>query len=406
MLLGIVLGGGLVLARIQAGLDAETAAMFQGAAKVMIFGVVPLIQVGLLMGLLHDDSVVALDVFWLTRPISGVELLAAKALGWMMIGIVPVAVSVPFWLTHDFGWAQIGAAAQQALRAHFLIAVVALPFAMMSVSGSKFVMSLIVAGGGILLFSLVLQLGTTPGEEGVPRALIQTRAWLACWIWIATALTVAANQFLRRRTRTSRALLAVAVVGVLFIVACWPWTLGAFRDGSATSTSAVRPNGVESIDRAEIRTDSKPSGDRIGIPLRDGAVVSRRGVTLYIQTAFLDWTGKLDVSFGEATPTPFERFSELMPGAMEPPNHASQYFIRHRITGAMFRVNPTELPNRFNAAAERFCRLSFSTRPAAELAGRPAVDVAEWMEDAELIRFADDAHEPEKRVTGRRISPR
>ena len=209
LLWGIVLAGAHVLVGVQARLDAETHGIFLALAKVIILGVVPLIQVGLLMSLVHDDSVVAVDVFWLTRPISGRELLMAKIMGWLAIGILPVAVSIPLWVAHDLDWVQLGVATQQTLRTHLLIGIGALPFAMMSGSSSKFVMSLIVGGGGMLLFSLLLRLGGESDEAPTPALLIQSRAWVVSWIWIGTSVAVAINQYLRRRTRVSVALLTV-----------------------------------------------------------------------------------------------------------------------------------------------------------------------------------------------------
>ena len=78
----VVLSGGLVFTAIQSRLDGVTYLLFCAATRVLIYGLTPLTAIGLMMGMLHDDSVADVDAFWITRPISGGELLVAKSLAW------------------------------------------------------------------------------------------------------------------------------------------------------------------------------------------------------------------------------------------------------------------------------------------------------------------------------------
>src|ERR1051326_8319440 len=151
VLWAVVLLGGASMVAIQAGLDANYYLAFYVVATVVLSGFSPLITVGLVMGLLHDDSVAEIDAFWITRPISSGELLQAKALVLALFGFIPVIVALPFWIHYDYGWTQIAGATLHTLRSYCVIVVVALPLAAISANGSKFVLNVIIIAGGLLL---------------------------------------------------------------------------------------------------------------------------------------------------------------------------------------------------------------------------------------------------------------
>ena len=62
--------------------------------------------------MVFEDSLAGTDAFWVTRPISGARLLAAKTLGAALLFVLlPVAINVPWWLSCGFGAVQIAHAA-------------------------------------------------------------------------------------------------------------------------------------------------------------------------------------------------------------------------------------------------------------------------------------------------------
>lgn len=77
--------------------------------------------------LLQDDAVIGTQQFWLTRPISRGRLLTAKLLGvFVVLALIPIAVSLPWWWWHGFGVVQM---AEPALEIVLLAMLVAIPAA-------------------------------------------------------------------------------------------------------------------------------------------------------------------------------------------------------------------------------------------------------------------------------------
>jgi hypothetical protein len=393
LLWGVVLGGGLLFVTIQARLDAETYLPFYVAANVVISGVAPLIAFGLVMGLVHDDPVAEIDAFWMTRPISGGELLMAKAVAWLLLGLVPVAVTLPFWLIRDYGWDQVALATAQTMRTHFVIAALALPFAVISANGSRFVMNVMAGAGGLLLLALLLRLGRAP-EKPIEPGLILSRATLIVWLWMGTALAMTLVQFLRRRTSISLALLATGAAAGFIVAKEWPWTFESRLGGPGENHPAVQP---------EFRPGSQPITLRIDgrlrrlvvvaeAPLRQGEVASRAGTTFYIQTVLFYPTGELRVSFSEARPNPSEAFRDLLPGAPVRTGPPAFYFIMNRSDDRAFSVKPTRFADDLIAATLCFSHLSVSAWPATSWLGSPPPNLVAWLKGALLAKaVVDDA---------------
>jgi hypothetical protein len=388
----VVLIGGLALATIQAGLDADTYLPFHIAAQVVMSGFGPLITFGLVMGLLHDDPVADVDAFWITRPISGESLLAAKAIAWILLGLLPVVVMLPFWLSHDFGWQLIASAAQQSLGTHFLIAIVALPFAVVSANGSKFVMHVILGAAGLGLLTLLTRLGNASGERASASELTQSKAWIIALLWFVAVLIVTLNQFLRRRSRQSWMALAVAVAIGFAVAKAWPWKLGfVVREPAASSSQPDRPHGLARI-RLNLEGETKPLVVVAEVPLREGERKSHGGSTLYVQSVLLDYTGELQVSFSEATPNASGRFHDLLPGSGAPQRAAEYYFIRHRDDGRALVIKPNRGANELNVASLRFSHSSVATRPANGWQGGAPPNLKAWLKDAVLAKaVAEDS---------------
>ncbi len=142
----VCVAGELALAAIQVGLDAEGHQLFFMASWTFGNVFVPVIGFGLVMGLQDDDPVTDGDAFWMTRPITGGRLLSAKALVLVLFRLVPVAVTIPFWMSHDFSMDILTRSSVQVLWRQALISLLALPFAVISSSGANFVKNTLVGG--------------------------------------------------------------------------------------------------------------------------------------------------------------------------------------------------------------------------------------------------------------------
>jgi hypothetical protein len=382
ILWGVILTGGLVFTTIQSGLDADTYLPFFVVANVLIAGLVPLTAFGLVMGLMHDDSVAEIDAFWITRPISGGELLAAKALAWILLGLVPLVIMAPFWLGQDFSWYQAEAAAGLTFRGHCLIAVLALPFAVLSANGSKFVMNVIVGSGAILLVTLLLHLGRTSGSPSSP-GLRETKAWLIAGLWIATTIFVTLNQFLRRKRRQSAFVIALAALTAVVVAKWWPGRLELPHDGQRPLASGGRFQGLGVI------PVSTPGGaTRLAIvaevPLRQGATAAHAGTRLWIQSVLLDLTGAVQISFSQSESHAYGSLSDLLPDAPAPVEHSTRFFIINLNDGRAFPVYPTHFGTDLRAAGIVFSHWKTSARPGNSWVGGAPEDLPEWLRNAVL----------------------
>lgn len=371
LLWAVLLVAGLGLTAIQAGLDVDTYFPFQLAAKAILTGFAPLIAFGLVMGLLHDDPVADGDAFWITRPISGGDLLAAKAMAWVLLGLLPVTVMLPFWVSYDYSWDQIIRAIRQTWVIHLLLAALALPFAVMSANGSRFVMNVLVGAGGLLLLILLSRVGQPGSDRPASPELVQSRTGLMAGLWLVATITVTLIQFLRRRTRQSLVVLATAVALGFGVAKWWPW---------AMESVAGEPAPVASAIVAEV-------------PLHEDARSSRNGTMLGIQFVYLNGTGELRVSFSEATPLLSGEFRSLLPGATPRPGGPGYYFILNRNDGRAFAVQPSQQGNSLAAATLYFTHASFTTRPAQSLPENPPPNLTAWLKNAVLVKAV--ASDPE-----------
>jgi hypothetical protein len=221
----VIMAGSITVATLQTGLDHETYFPFYVAAFMFASVLVPLIGFGLVMGLVHDDPVADIDAFWITRPVSNRQLLAAKSIALGLLWLLPVVISIPLWLRHGYNVNQLGQAAWQTLQLQMIMAALAVPLAVLAPSGSKFVMNILLAGAGLLLLALISGLGG-PREGGpISEGLMRTRGWVIVSIWLVTSGVVVVSQFFGRRTRRSWAIMVVAAIAGFAVVKWWPWEI-------------------------------------------------------------------------------------------------------------------------------------------------------------------------------------
>ncbi len=382
----VVLIAALGLATIQSGLDEETYFPFWIAANVVVGGILPLIAFGLVMGLLHDDPVAEIDAFWITRPISGGELLLAKLIALLALALIPVLIAIPFWLNYDYSWSQVVQAAGQTLRMDFLLVMLALPFAVISGNASKFVMNVMVGAGVLLLVVLLLSLGNSRKDAPGVTALLESKAWLITGLWFVTVLLVTLNQFLRRRTWQSVAVLAIAVAAGFGVAKWWHWKLnGPLSAPDESATAAVEAGGNAPVFSVVIAGETKRMVTMAEVPLVAGASSFSHGRMLKIQSVLRDFTGKLQVSFSEATPQLSGTFRDLLPESPVSPVAPNYYFIINHAAGGAFAVTPIHPGYNLDVATLRFSHATISARPELSWQGKPAANLATWLEQAVLV---------------------
>lgn len=172
--------------------------------------------------LVQEDLLVGTQPLWLTRPISGARLLAAKLLGaGLLFGALPVLIWLPWWLHCGYGVCEIAWAAAETLFWQMLVVVPAILLASLTDSLSR-----------VLLWSLVLLAGVAAGAalsgqwfSGVSTSVGASRVTLMVVILIAAALTTVVLQYFSRQHWRSLVWFGVGCAATLVTAALWPWNI-------------------------------------------------------------------------------------------------------------------------------------------------------------------------------------
>jgi hypothetical protein len=192
---------------------------------------------------IQEDSIVGTRQFWLTRPISRGRLLCAKAISaFVIVGLVPIAVSLPWWLWCSLGVTQMAGAAAETL---LILVIAMLPAAVVAVLTDSFARALLwtVALVTVVIFGaffFTVTTGTTvQNEHEMP--LIVTRSAVAIIAVAAEMAAIVIVQFLVRRRGwwlgAAGALMAITLIGATQ----WRWS---WISGEPVEHHAERASGV------------------------------------------------------------------------------------------------------------------------------------------------------------------
>ena len=192
---------------------------------VLLTGLQALVGYMLTVILLHEHRIVGTTQYWLTRPISRGRLLRAKAIGvFLMVGLLPVVVSLPWWLWCGFNAGQLINAAGETILVMLLIALVA---ALMAVLTDSFPRALLwtVVFVAVVLFGMasfaIVQAETIRSDFNFPLVISRTIAVVAVTALVMFGVVVV-QFFLRRRGWWLPAAGGLMLVFVLLAFQ-WPW---------------------------------------------------------------------------------------------------------------------------------------------------------------------------------------
>ncbi|MEI6107964.1 MAG: hypothetical protein WCR49_13250 [Opitutae bacterium] len=174
--------------------------------------------------LIQEDLLVGTSAFWVTRPISGARLLRAKLLGLVLIfGLLPLLITLPWWLWCGFGWRDLAWASMETIILHAICVLVGLLWAVVTDGFARFLMWTLVMFVAILTIAAVVGFHLSKLNPRVPDGVILSRIWLVIGLAVVGIATVVIHQFLTRRTWRSIPLIG-AFVGLMIMVALWwPW---------------------------------------------------------------------------------------------------------------------------------------------------------------------------------------
>lgn len=204
-------------------------ASYEALGRFADFGGVIVGAVGFLLAawLVMEDSLVDTRAFWPTRPISGGRLLAAKALGAiLMFSVLPVLVMVPVWLGHGFSGRELGLAALELALKQGLFTIAAFVIACITETSGQFMVRLM---GSVVLVPLWVMY-CAGIWDGRPQAylgdgLAESRYRVVLGILAVVPALMVVHQYLTRCRLKSLALLGVSV-GLMFLVRlAWQWDL-------------------------------------------------------------------------------------------------------------------------------------------------------------------------------------
>jgi hypothetical protein len=210
------------------------------------------------------DSPVGTAAFWLTRPLRGARMLAAKGLFvFLFFVLLPLGIEIIILLLRGAGTSAWLAVPE--------FSVVRLPVVMgafaLGAATQRFLHALTLGAIGAALSAATMLLGYfifhgAPGGSPSPP-FSGSRGIVTLWALATVFTTVAVMQFLTRRQGLSRCLLAVGISGAMILHSIWDWNIldrsPQREDGSPTKLE-VR------VDPTSITIDTYQNSSRTGLP--------------------------------------------------------------------------------------------------------------------------------------------
>ncbi len=180
----------------------------------------------LVAAVVHEDLLVGTTAFWMTRPISGARLLCAKILGiGLIFFVLPVIVTLPWWLGCGFGPREIAWAALETIVVQAICVLLGLLWAVVTDGFARFLMWTLVLVLAVPSALSVIGLHISNLKVKPTQELFLTRIWMAVAIAVLAIMTVVVHQFLTRRTWRSVGMICSALGLMVIVGAWWPWDM-------------------------------------------------------------------------------------------------------------------------------------------------------------------------------------
>ncbi len=200
----------------------------------------------LVAALIHEDLLVGTTAFWLTRPISGARLLRAKLLGIALVfWVLPVLVTLPWWLGCNFGPREIAWAAAETVAIQTILALVGLLWAVVTDGYARFLMWTLLMLIAIPSIGGLIGLHLTKTDAVVTTGVATSRIGVILALAVASIATVVVHQFLTRRFWRSIALIGATVGLIIMTALWWPWDLKIQAKWQAYQENRIEANWPE-----------------------------------------------------------------------------------------------------------------------------------------------------------------
>lgn len=165
---------------------------------------------------LHDDPVSGPSTAWPLRPVSPLQLLAAKAIGVTLFFVLtPLLVRLPWWLLHGYGPGSIARAAIETIAITVVLAVPSVWLASVTADASRFYRWSLMGFGSMVVFYLVWIRLWFANSRGQDLSLSAPNLGLLLPLLLGSTI----DQFWNRRTRRSLGTVGAGLAVILLIPA-------------------------------------------------------------------------------------------------------------------------------------------------------------------------------------------
>lgn len=375
LLWAVVLTGRMTFALIQAHSDTGAAMGF--LLPAWIFGVLflPLLSVGLVMGVMADDAVCDSDAFWVTRPISGGQLLAAKLLALGLLSLIPGLLTLLWWLAQGYDAGLLATAFLHTLKWQLIVMALAAPVAALSGSNGRFVTNAVLADAAGVTLVLIHKWFAGGKSSADLTASYATCLRIAFGLWLVTTAAILWNQFHTRRTRRSLAI-ALAAVLIGFAVAAF---IGS-RPATGSPAALISPTARDDQPARVLAVIAPVVGAQTfhdGLGLRVTGIIPNdlRGMIITVSESSPDfsappWTGTI--------------------APLGPPFHHETYFLVRRHDGRSLRGTVAPVGQKLTAATLAYFRHDLTFPLPREAATDLTFNFQTWVADADLVKVGSD----------------
>lgn len=198
--------------------------------------------------LVHEEPLVGLTAFWLTRPYDRARLLRAKLLfALVMLVGLPLLADLATMVLLDARNAALVRAGSTAAVFYVAATLSMMALATLTSSIGGFVLTIlgIVTGIAVLLTALVSLASLWPAEAPgytPPQTPDVTRGLVMFAVYLCAALSVVVYQYFHRRWRVATGLAVAGLAATVVIPMLWPWSFarsGEIRPGAWAASAVV-----------------------------------------------------------------------------------------------------------------------------------------------------------------------
>jgi hypothetical protein len=196
------------LARLTSGSESTIRVMYQPLFTYLLVG-----------WMTFADSPVEHDAHWITRPVSGEQLFAAKFGGAVLIFVLwPLLLNVLWWWASGCGLREIALSAQGHCLVYFNLVSFALVCAALTGGFPQYILWSFVGMGVYMVLQMMIS-----SRSGLTSGMVGSRFMVGGLTGAFVALAVAVHQFTTRRHQRSLWLVGGGVMFVGLVSQLWPW---------------------------------------------------------------------------------------------------------------------------------------------------------------------------------------